>query len=79
MNTSSKSPTRKIAIIVVIGLIVAGFFLAKGINPTTTSETAYHKVEKQEFLVTIVEGGTLDAVNEIVVRNEVEGTSASST
>ncbi|MEX0323762.1 MAG: efflux RND transporter periplasmic adaptor subunit [Puniceicoccaceae bacterium] len=40
-------------------------------------DTAYDffKVTKGDFLVSIVEGGTLQAVNEITVRNEVPGNS----
>ena len=36
---------------------------------------AYFKVARGDFLVSIVEGGTLQAVNEVTVRNEVDGTS----
>ncbi len=36
---------------------------------------AYHKVSRGDFLVTIVEGGALQAVNEVKVRCEVDGTS----
>ncbi|MCB1123306.1 MAG: efflux RND transporter periplasmic adaptor subunit, partial [Verrucomicrobiae bacterium] len=36
---------------------------------------AYHQVTRGDFLVSIVEGGTLKAVNETTVRNEVDGTS----
>ncbi len=38
------------------------------------SATAYHEVRRSTFTVSIVEGGTLAAVSEVSVRNEVEGT-----
>jgi HlyD family secretion protein len=37
-------------------------------------EAAYHTVKRSDFLVSIVEGGNLDAVNEVIVRNNLEGT-----
>jgi len=37
--------------------------------------TAYFEVRRGDFTVSIVEGGTLQAVQEIAIRNEVEGTS----
>ena len=36
---------------------------------------SYFKVTRGDFLVSIVEGGTLQAVNEVTVRNEVDGSS----
>jgi HlyD family secretion protein len=33
-----------------------------------------HEVKRADFLISIVEGGTLEAVEEISIRNEVEGT-----
>lgn len=36
--------------------------------------TAYHEVGRGDFTVSVVEGGTLAAVREISIRNEVEGT-----
>jgi HlyD family secretion protein len=35
---------------------------------------SYYEVKRGDFLISIVEGGTIEAVNEVVVRNEVEGT-----
>ncbi|MGZ8899004.1 MAG: efflux RND transporter periplasmic adaptor subunit [Limisphaerales bacterium] len=34
----------------------------------------FYTAKKGDFLITVVEGGTLQAVNEVVIRNEVEGT-----
>jgi HlyD family secretion protein len=36
--------------------------------------TAYHEVKRGDFTVSVVEGGTLSAVSEIIIRSEVEGT-----
>ena len=35
----------------------------------------YYTVKRRDFLISIVEGGTLKAVQEVTVRNELEGTS----
>ena len=35
----------------------------------------YYEVTRSDFLVTVVSGSTLEAVNETVIRNEVDGTS----
>src|SRR5688572_2983853 len=37
------------------------------------ASAAYFNVKKGDFLISVVEGGTLQAVNEVVIRNEVEG------
>jgi hypothetical protein len=41
---------------------------------TSAGTTAYHEVRRGDFTVSIVEGGTLAAVSEVSIRNEVEGT-----
>ena len=43
---------------------------------TRTAPVAYssYQVKRADFLISIVEGGTLEAVDEVSVRNEVEGT-----
>jgi HlyD family secretion protein len=40
----------------------------------TNGATSYHEVTRGNFTVTVVEGGTLTAVSEVSIRNEVEGT-----
>ncbi len=47
--------------------------MTRGGNVSAAS--AIHRVMRSDFLVSIVEGGTLEAVNEVVVRNEVDGDS----
>lgn len=39
------------------------------------ASTAFHEVRRGDFTVSVVEGGTLAAVNEVSIRNEVEGVS----
>lgn len=46
-----------------------------GSGSTGEEAYSYYKVERGDFLVSIVEGGTLQAVNEVTVRNEVNGNS----
>jgi HlyD family secretion protein len=50
-------------------------FLVLRSSTSGTSDTAYFEVRRGDFTVSIVEGGTLQAVNEVSIRNEVEGTS----
>jgi len=38
-------------------------------------ESMNHTVEKGDFVISIVEGGTLEAVNEVVVKNTIDGDS----
>ncbi len=60
-------------------LAVVLVFLAiwtKGFFGPTTLESSYYEVKRSDFLVTIIEGGTLEALREVVIRNEVEGREA---
>ncbi len=59
--------------LILLALFAGWFFFLRGGG--THSVSAYHKVERGNFLVSITEGGTLEAVNEVVVRNEVDGDS----
>ncbi len=56
-------------------VVVLGLVMLRGCVRSEKSATAYYEVKRRDFLVTIVEGGTLEAVNEVVIRNEVEGNS----
>ena len=60
--------------VVSISLIVLGILKYTSSGPKSTAAT-YYEVKRGDFLVSVVEGGTLQAVNEMVIRNEVEGTS----
>lgn len=58
-----------VAAVVVIALLLLLLFRPKPVSQST----AYHEVRRGTFTVSIVEGGTLSAVSEVSVRNEVEG------
>jgi HlyD family secretion protein len=45
------------------------------IGGTPSDQRKFHKVARGRFLVSVVEGGSLQAVEELVVRNELEGSS----
>jgi len=56
-----------------LALLVLAFLLLRPSRPTGEA-TAYHEVKRGDFTVSVVEGGTLSAVSEIIIRSEVEGT-----
>lgn len=59
-----------------VALLLALFFCWMFFRGGPNSDLAvYHEVERTNFLVSIVEGGNLEAVNEVVVRNQVDGDS----
>lgn len=58
-----------ICIALVLGAVI---FLNSG--GTTAKASSSFEVRRGDFLISIVEGGTLEAVNEEVIRSEVEGT-----
>jgi HlyD family secretion protein len=59
----------------VVSILVIVLSAFKLLNPGTKSTVAnFYEVKRGDFLVSVVEGGTLQAVNEVVIRNEVEGT-----
>ena len=54
-----------------LAVALAGFFL----RPKAAVQTsASYEVKRADFLISIVEGGTLDAVEEVSIRSDVEGT-----
>ena len=57
-----------------VALVVIFFSMLKG-GGSGQDGLSYFKVVRGNFLVSIVEGGTLQAVNEVTVRNEVDGNS----
>lgn len=60
-----------LALAAVVGLVLLSWlFRPKPASATT----AFYEVRRGDFTVSIVEGGTLAAVSEVSVRNEVEGT-----
>src|SRR5512135_2743429 len=56
-----------------LALLVLAFLLLRPSRPVSEA-TAYHEVKRGDFIVSVVEGGTLSAVSEIIIRSEVEGT-----
>ncbi|MBP7827775.1 MAG: efflux RND transporter periplasmic adaptor subunit [Verrucomicrobia bacterium] len=58
----------------VLGLVVAGVLVWAFWPRSARQAVSYFEVKRGDFLISIVEGGTVEAVNEVVVRNEVEGT-----
>ncbi|HOX57076.1 MAG TPA: efflux RND transporter periplasmic adaptor subunit [Candidatus Paceibacterota bacterium] len=59
-----------IAGLALLALVVLWLWPAKPAGEAT----AYHEVKRGDFTVSVVEGGTLSAVSEIIIRSEVEGT-----
>ncbi len=74
LRTAAKSLRRRPALAILAAipvlLILSWLFRPK----PATGNTAFHQVGRGDFTVSIVEGGTLSAVNEVSIRNEVEGT-----
>ena len=54
--------------------VLAAYAVARGRARNQMQPTAYFEVKRGDFLISIVEGGNIEAVNEVVVRSEVEGT-----
>ncbi|MEW6304139.1 MAG: efflux RND transporter periplasmic adaptor subunit [Verrucomicrobiota bacterium] len=61
--------------VVVVLLILLGLTL-RSATADKAVQHAYHTVERGDFLISIVEGGTLKAVNDVTVRSELEGSAA---
>jgi HlyD family secretion protein len=58
--------------VIVVAVVIAGvIFSTREAKPAPTS---FYEVRRGDFLVSIVEGGSLEAVREVAVRSEVEGT-----
>lgn len=56
------------AVLVLIVLILA-------LRKDKIDDELYHTVKRGDFVISIVEGGTLEAVNEVVVKNSIDGES----
>lgn len=68
-------PVRRPTVLGVLVLAVIGLGIYFAFRPAKPNgaATAYHQVKRGDFTVTVVEGGTLTAVSEVSIRNEVEG------
>jgi len=67
MKVIKRKPILALLLILLVGGGVAFSFKSKKIEVIANN---YHKVKRSDFLVSIVEGGTLTATSEITVRNE---------
>ena len=71
-NSSAARKPKLWLLLGVAGVAVIVLFIAFKPSKAQASGAYYH-VKKGDFLISVVEGGTLQAVNEVVIRNEVEG------
>lgn len=70
VQRARQRPLVTVAVAVVLVLLTVLVF-----RPGTEKTAAtYYEVKRGDFLISIVEGGTIEAVNEVIVRSEVEGT-----
>lgn len=69
----SKLHPRKAAGIVVVVLLLL-VLIVRSFGGRELPATAYYTVKRSDFLISIVEGGTIKSVREQSVRNEMEGT-----
>lgn len=56
----------------VLGIVLIIIFASSPKKQVQAS--TFYEAKRGDFLISVVEGGTLEAVNEVVVRSEVEGT-----
>ena len=71
MKMMKRKPLLALFVILMVGGGVAFSFKSKEIEVVQNN---YHKVQRNDFLVSIVEGGTLSATSEIIIRNETDYT-----
>jgi HlyD family secretion protein len=60
-----------VAVLAILAIVIAMLSLGAGRQEPTT---AYHEVKRGNLLISVVEGGSLQAVTEVSIRNMVEGT-----
>lgn len=63
----------KLAAVVVVAVLGLGVLILRAGNKADGTATQFHTVKRGDFLISVVEGGSLKAVNEVVVRSELEG------
>jgi HlyD family secretion protein len=71
------APVRRRPVLLAVAAVIVILILFAILQSSGTpqSDTSFFEVRRGDFTVSIVEGGTLQAVNEVGIRNEVEGTS----
>ncbi len=70
IRVAKKRPLISAGATVVLALVVWRLFSG---SSSETVQTTYFDVKKGDFLISIIAGGSIEAVNEISIRNEVEG------
>jgi len=70
-QTARRHP-RTAAVTTLALLLVAGWVLHR-FSRSDATQYIYYPVKRNDFLVSIIEGGTLKAVREVTVRSELEG------
>jgi HlyD family secretion protein len=71
-----RSPSRRLPLLLglaVVGVVILLSFWLRS-SKAGENSTASYEVTRGDFAVTVVEGGSLAAVTEVSIRNEVEGT-----
>jgi HlyD family secretion protein len=58
--------------VLVLALVLVAL-LVRGCRATGRTELSYHQVKRGDFVVSVTEGGSLRAVNEVIIRCDVEG------
>src|ERR1043166_5916990 len=67
-------PLRRQPLILLALCAVAAVLIWISLPKSKEQNTAFHEVRRGDFTVTVLDRGTLTAVSEISIRNEVEGT-----
>jgi HlyD family secretion protein len=62
------------AVVVGLVLLLVGYGVVRSFTKSGPAQVTYHPVKRSDFLISIVEGGTVKAVREVTVRSELEGT-----
>ncbi|MBC8002086.1 MAG: efflux RND transporter periplasmic adaptor subunit [Opitutaceae bacterium] len=55
------------------GLVLLSILALRGFGKNPAEQFLYYPVKRSDFMISIVEGGTLKAVHEVTVRSEMEG------
>ena len=58
------------ALILAGGIVSTWILIPEG---SSSNQANYYTVQRSDFLVSVVEGGNLEAVNNVLIRNEVDG------
>ncbi|MBI5801460.1 MAG: efflux RND transporter periplasmic adaptor subunit [Verrucomicrobia bacterium] len=64
---------RPVWLLLFIIAVAAGTAYSLRSRKPLVAANSYHTVKRDDFLVSLVEGGTLRAVQELIIRNELEG------